>query len=81
MLAKFLAKLKALPLAAKIVLGLFVLLFCYGASQHHPPYNGGGGGSYGGDDNSSQIEQLKAQENQLAIESVEFAYNYVTRTE
>jgi len=76
MLAKFLAKLKALPLAAKIVLGIFLLLFCYGASQHHPPYNrggssdgggsfGGDGGSYGGNDNSSQVEQLKAQENRL----------------
>jgi hypothetical protein len=72
MLAKFLAKLKALPLAAKIVLGIFVLLLCYGASQHHPPYSGGsgnyggGGGSYGGDNNGSQIEQLRAQENHLA---------------
>jgi len=77
MLAKFLARLKALPLAAKIVLGVLFLLFCYGASQHHPPYSGGGsyggggnsygggGGSYGGDDNSARITQLKAQENQL----------------
>ena len=69
MLAKFLAKLKALPLAAKVVLGSFALVLCYGASQQHPSYSGGGsngrGGFFGGDGNSSQISQLQAQHGQL----------------
>jgi len=69
MWAKFLAKLKALPVPAKIALGFFVLVLIYGASQHHPPYNDGGsyggGGLFGGGDNRSQIERLQAQHNQL----------------